>query len=175
MLFSLSHKNISWCQGKSEDGTDTADEANPSSNKRTSRSFIGSFSKRKVGLSMRGSKHLNITVELCSLIIIIEESVVEIIQQYCHCVKSVITFHSLISWSYYTAFLKHTGSFDFFSDWVLPSQIIFQSLLHTKKSVPIISGLCWVYTVTSRSAEKGVQTKEDVQLWRHRHRPREYK
>ncbi|XP_055366218.1 1-phosphatidylinositol 4,5-bisphosphate phosphodiesterase eta-2a isoform X3 [Betta splendens] len=34
-------------KGKSEDGTDTADEANPSSNKRASRSFIGSFSKRK--------------------------------------------------------------------------------------------------------------------------------
>ncbi|XP_026187916.1 1-phosphatidylinositol 4,5-bisphosphate phosphodiesterase eta-2a isoform X2 [Mastacembelus armatus] len=34
-------------KGKSDDGTDTADEANPSSNKRTSRSFIGSFSKRK--------------------------------------------------------------------------------------------------------------------------------
>ncbi|XP_076023335.1 1-phosphatidylinositol 4,5-bisphosphate phosphodiesterase eta-2a [Genypterus blacodes] len=35
------------CQGKGEDGTDTADEANPSSNKRTGRSIIGSFSKRK--------------------------------------------------------------------------------------------------------------------------------
>lgn len=35
-------------QGKSEDGTDTADEANPSSNKRTGRSFMGTFSKRKV-------------------------------------------------------------------------------------------------------------------------------
>ncbi|KAF7643911.1 hypothetical protein LDENG_00231300 [Lucifuga dentata] len=35
------------CQGKGEDGTDTADEANPSGNKRTSRSIIGSFSKRK--------------------------------------------------------------------------------------------------------------------------------
>ncbi|XP_074537026.1 1-phosphatidylinositol 4,5-bisphosphate phosphodiesterase eta-2a [Halichoeres trimaculatus] len=34
-------------KGKSEDGTDTADESNPSSNKRTGRSFIGSFSKRK--------------------------------------------------------------------------------------------------------------------------------
>lgn len=34
-------------KGKSEDGTDTADEAHPSSNKRTGRSFIGSFSKRK--------------------------------------------------------------------------------------------------------------------------------
>ncbi|KAM9343070.1 1-phosphatidylinositol 4,5-bisphosphate phosphodiesterase eta-2a [Pholidichthys leucotaenia] len=34
-------------KGKSDDGTDTADEANPSSNKRTSRSFMGSFSKRK--------------------------------------------------------------------------------------------------------------------------------
>ncbi|XP_041858992.1 1-phosphatidylinositol 4,5-bisphosphate phosphodiesterase eta-2a isoform X4 [Melanotaenia boesemani] len=34
-------------KGKSDDGTDTADEANPSSTKRTSRSFIGSFSKRK--------------------------------------------------------------------------------------------------------------------------------
>ncbi|XP_070695262.1 1-phosphatidylinositol 4,5-bisphosphate phosphodiesterase eta-2a [Pempheris klunzingeri] len=34
-------------KGKSEDGTDTADEANPSSNKRTGRSFMGSFSKRK--------------------------------------------------------------------------------------------------------------------------------
>nr|XP_019958812.1 PREDICTED: 1-phosphatidylinositol 4,5-bisphosphate phosphodiesterase eta-2 isoform X1 [Paralichthys olivaceus] len=34
-------------KGKSEDGTDTADEANPSSNKHSSRSFIGSFSKRK--------------------------------------------------------------------------------------------------------------------------------
>nr|XP_020476466.1 1-phosphatidylinositol 4,5-bisphosphate phosphodiesterase eta-2-like isoform X1 [Monopterus albus] len=32
---------------KSDDGTDTADEANPSSNKRTSCSFMGSFSKRK--------------------------------------------------------------------------------------------------------------------------------
>ncbi|XP_034551307.1 1-phosphatidylinositol 4,5-bisphosphate phosphodiesterase eta-2a isoform X2 [Notolabrus celidotus] len=34
-------------KGKSEDGTDTADESNSSSNKRTGRSFIGSFSKRK--------------------------------------------------------------------------------------------------------------------------------
>nr|XP_046253914.1 1-phosphatidylinositol 4,5-bisphosphate phosphodiesterase eta-2a isoform X2 [Scatophagus argus]XP_046253915.1 1-phosphatidylinositol 4,5-bisphosphate phosphodiesterase eta-2a isoform X2 [Scatophagus argus] len=34
-------------KGKSEDGADTADEANPSSNKRTGRSFMGSFSKRK--------------------------------------------------------------------------------------------------------------------------------
>ncbi|KAG8002421.1 1-phosphatidylinositol 4, partial [Nibea albiflora] len=34
-------------KGKSEDGTDTADEANSSSNKRTGRSFMGSFSKRK--------------------------------------------------------------------------------------------------------------------------------
>ncbi|XP_061591563.1 1-phosphatidylinositol 4,5-bisphosphate phosphodiesterase eta-2a [Cololabis saira] len=34
-------------KGKSDDGTDTADEANPSSTKRSSRSFIGSFSKRK--------------------------------------------------------------------------------------------------------------------------------
>ncbi|XP_049920715.1 1-phosphatidylinositol 4,5-bisphosphate phosphodiesterase eta-2a isoform X1 [Epinephelus moara] len=34
-------------KGKSEDGTDTADEANPSNNKRTGRSFMGSFSKRK--------------------------------------------------------------------------------------------------------------------------------
>ncbi|XP_041801825.1 1-phosphatidylinositol 4,5-bisphosphate phosphodiesterase eta-2a [Chelmon rostratus] len=34
-------------KGKGEDGTDTADEANPCSNKRTGRSFIGSFSKRK--------------------------------------------------------------------------------------------------------------------------------
>nr|XP_029132542.1 1-phosphatidylinositol 4,5-bisphosphate phosphodiesterase eta-2 isoform X2 [Labrus bergylta] len=34
-------------KGKSEDGTDTADESNPSCNKRTGRSFIGSFSKRK--------------------------------------------------------------------------------------------------------------------------------
>ncbi|XP_044065879.1 1-phosphatidylinositol 4,5-bisphosphate phosphodiesterase eta-2a isoform X3 [Siniperca chuatsi] len=34
-------------KSKSEDGTDTADEANPSSNKRTGRSFMGSFSKRK--------------------------------------------------------------------------------------------------------------------------------
>uniref|UniRef100_A0A8C2WHC8 Phosphoinositide phospholipase C n=1 Tax=Cyclopterus lumpus TaxID=8103 RepID=A0A8C2WHC8_CYCLU len=32
---------------KSDDGTDTADEGNPSSNKRTGRSFMGSFSKRK--------------------------------------------------------------------------------------------------------------------------------
>ncbi|XP_047196298.1 1-phosphatidylinositol 4,5-bisphosphate phosphodiesterase eta-2a isoform X11 [Hippoglossus stenolepis] len=40
-------KVILCCQGKSEDGTDTADEANPSSNKHSSRSFIGSFSKRK--------------------------------------------------------------------------------------------------------------------------------
>ncbi|XP_038137765.1 1-phosphatidylinositol 4,5-bisphosphate phosphodiesterase eta-2a isoform X1 [Cyprinodon tularosa] len=38
-------------KGKSDDGTDTADEANPSSTKRTSRSFIGSFSKRKKKLS----------------------------------------------------------------------------------------------------------------------------
>ncbi|XP_068162408.1 1-phosphatidylinositol 4,5-bisphosphate phosphodiesterase eta-2-like [Antennarius striatus] len=35
-------------KGKSEDGTETADEANSSSHKRTSRSFMGSFSKRKV-------------------------------------------------------------------------------------------------------------------------------
>ncbi|XP_047217911.1 1-phosphatidylinositol 4,5-bisphosphate phosphodiesterase eta-2a isoform X4 [Girardinichthys multiradiatus] len=34
-------------KGKSDEGTDTADEANPTSTKRTSRSFIGSFSKRK--------------------------------------------------------------------------------------------------------------------------------
>ncbi|XP_056278301.1 1-phosphatidylinositol 4,5-bisphosphate phosphodiesterase eta-2a isoform X1 [Pseudoliparis swirei] len=34
-------------QVKGEDGTDTADEGNPSSNKRTGRSFMGSFSKRK--------------------------------------------------------------------------------------------------------------------------------
>ncbi|XP_042265664.1 1-phosphatidylinositol 4,5-bisphosphate phosphodiesterase eta-2a isoform X3 [Thunnus maccoyii] len=34
-------------KGKGDDGTDTADEANPSSNKRTGRSFMGSFSKRK--------------------------------------------------------------------------------------------------------------------------------
>ncbi|XP_029362510.1 1-phosphatidylinositol 4,5-bisphosphate phosphodiesterase eta-2a isoform X3 [Echeneis naucrates] len=34
-------------KGKSEDGTDTADEANPSSNKHTSRMFMGNFSKRK--------------------------------------------------------------------------------------------------------------------------------
>nr|XP_040048517.1 1-phosphatidylinositol 4,5-bisphosphate phosphodiesterase eta-2a isoform X2 [Gasterosteus aculeatus aculeatus] len=34
-------------KSKSDDGTDTADEANPSSNKRTGRSFMGSFSKRK--------------------------------------------------------------------------------------------------------------------------------
>ncbi|KAK5863056.1 hypothetical protein PBY51_000114 [Eleginops maclovinus] len=34
-------------KAKSEDGTDTGDEANPSSNKRTGRSFMGSFSKRK--------------------------------------------------------------------------------------------------------------------------------
>ncbi|KAG5838712.1 hypothetical protein ANANG_G00226490 [Anguilla anguilla] len=33
--------------GKSEDGTDTADEANPNTNKRVGRSFMGSFSKRK--------------------------------------------------------------------------------------------------------------------------------
>ncbi|KAM3872213.1 LOW QUALITY PROTEIN: 1-phosphatidylinositol 4,5-bisphosphate phosphodiesterase eta-2-like [Diretmus argenteus] len=32
---------------KGNDGTDTADEANPSSNKRNGRSFMGSFSKRK--------------------------------------------------------------------------------------------------------------------------------
>ncbi|CAK6968696.1 -phosphatidylinositol 4%2C5-bisphosphate phosphodiesterase eta-2a [Scomber scombrus] len=32
---------------KGDDGADTADEANPSSNKRTGRSFMGSFSKRK--------------------------------------------------------------------------------------------------------------------------------
>ncbi|XP_068604919.1 1-phosphatidylinositol 4,5-bisphosphate phosphodiesterase eta-2a [Brachionichthys hirsutus] len=35
-------------KGKSEDGTDTADEASSCSNKRTGRSFMGSFSKRKV-------------------------------------------------------------------------------------------------------------------------------
>ncbi|XP_071331181.1 1-phosphatidylinositol 4,5-bisphosphate phosphodiesterase eta-2a [Trachinotus anak] len=34
-------------KGKGEDGTDTADEANPSSNKHTGRSFMGNFSKRK--------------------------------------------------------------------------------------------------------------------------------
>ncbi|XP_023187101.1 1-phosphatidylinositol 4,5-bisphosphate phosphodiesterase eta-2 isoform X2 [Xiphophorus maculatus] len=34
-------------KGKSDEGTDTADETNPSSTKRSSRSFIGSFSKRK--------------------------------------------------------------------------------------------------------------------------------
>ncbi|KAM8863659.1 LOW QUALITY PROTEIN: 1-phosphatidylinositol 4,5-bisphosphate phosphodiesterase eta-2-like [Spinachia spinachia] len=34
-------------KSKSDDGTDTADEANPSTNKRTGRSFMGSFSKRK--------------------------------------------------------------------------------------------------------------------------------
>ncbi|XP_064153856.1 1-phosphatidylinositol 4,5-bisphosphate phosphodiesterase eta-2a [Anguilla rostrata] len=34
-------------KGKSEDGTDTADEANPNTNKRVGRSFMGSFSKRK--------------------------------------------------------------------------------------------------------------------------------
>ncbi|XP_078144339.1 1-phosphatidylinositol 4,5-bisphosphate phosphodiesterase eta-2a [Centroberyx gerrardi] len=34
-------------KGKTDYGTDTADEANPSSNKRTGRSFMGSFSKRK--------------------------------------------------------------------------------------------------------------------------------
>lgn len=34
-------------KGKSEEGTDTGDEANPCSNKRTGRSFMGSFSKRK--------------------------------------------------------------------------------------------------------------------------------
>ncbi|CAJ1055158.1 1-phosphatidylinositol 4%2C5-bisphosphate phosphodiesterase eta-2a isoform X2 [Xyrichtys novacula] len=34
-------------KGKSDDGTDTADESNSSSNKRTGRSFMGSFSKRK--------------------------------------------------------------------------------------------------------------------------------
>ncbi|XP_047438777.1 1-phosphatidylinositol 4,5-bisphosphate phosphodiesterase eta-2a isoform X3 [Mugil cephalus] len=34
-------------KGKSDDGTDTADEANPNSNKRTGRSFMRSFSKRK--------------------------------------------------------------------------------------------------------------------------------
>ncbi|XP_074499229.1 1-phosphatidylinositol 4,5-bisphosphate phosphodiesterase eta-2a isoform X1 [Sebastes fasciatus] len=34
-------------KSKSDDGTDTADESNPSSNKRTGRSFMGSFSKRK--------------------------------------------------------------------------------------------------------------------------------
>ncbi|XP_018592073.2 1-phosphatidylinositol 4,5-bisphosphate phosphodiesterase eta-2a isoform X2 [Scleropages formosus] len=34
-------------QGKGEDGADTADEANPSTNKRLGRSFMGSFSKRK--------------------------------------------------------------------------------------------------------------------------------
>ncbi|KAJ8388081.1 hypothetical protein AAFF_G00146990 [Aldrovandia affinis] len=33
--------------GKGEDGTDTADEANPNTNKRLGRSFMGSFSKRK--------------------------------------------------------------------------------------------------------------------------------
>ncbi|KAM7405470.1 hypothetical protein PAMP_012729 [Pampus punctatissimus] len=41
---------------KGDDGTDTADEANPSSNKRTGRSFMGSFSKRKVCLQMALSK-----------------------------------------------------------------------------------------------------------------------
>uniref|UniRef100_A0A8C6TKW3 Phosphoinositide phospholipase C n=1 Tax=Neogobius melanostomus TaxID=47308 RepID=A0A8C6TKW3_9GOBI len=35
-------------KGKSEDGTDTADETVPGGNKPSSRSFIGSFSKRKV-------------------------------------------------------------------------------------------------------------------------------
>ncbi|KAJ8371125.1 hypothetical protein SKAU_G00111530 [Synaphobranchus kaupii] len=34
-------------KGKGEDGTDTGDEANPNTNKRTGRSFMGSFSKRK--------------------------------------------------------------------------------------------------------------------------------
>ncbi|KAL2103385.1 hypothetical protein ACEWY4_000253 [Coilia grayii] len=34
-------------KGKAEDSTDTADEANTSTNKRTGRSFMGSFSKRK--------------------------------------------------------------------------------------------------------------------------------
>ncbi|XP_017161156.1 1-phosphatidylinositol 4,5-bisphosphate phosphodiesterase eta-2a isoform X1 [Poecilia reticulata] len=38
-------------KGKSDEGTDTADETNPSSTKRSSRSFIGSFSKRKKKLS----------------------------------------------------------------------------------------------------------------------------
>ncbi|XP_051282323.1 1-phosphatidylinositol 4,5-bisphosphate phosphodiesterase eta-2a isoform X1 [Dicentrarchus labrax] len=38
-------------KGKSEDGTDTGDEANPSTNKRTGRSFMGSFSKRKKKIS----------------------------------------------------------------------------------------------------------------------------
>lgn len=36
------------CQGKSDDGSDTADDALSGSNKRTSRSFMESFSKRKV-------------------------------------------------------------------------------------------------------------------------------
>ncbi|KPP59014.1 hypothetical protein Z043_123107, partial [Scleropages formosus] len=35
-------------KGKGEDGADTADEANPSTNKRLGRSFMGSFSKRKL-------------------------------------------------------------------------------------------------------------------------------
>lgn len=51
--FGFTHQHLdasAGLQGKSEDGTDTADEANPSSNKRTGRSFIGSFSKRKVGV-----------------------------------------------------------------------------------------------------------------------------
>ncbi|XP_029995720.1 1-phosphatidylinositol 4,5-bisphosphate phosphodiesterase eta-2a isoform X6 [Sphaeramia orbicularis] len=34
-------------KGKGDDGTDTADDTHPSGNKRSSRSFIGSFSKRK--------------------------------------------------------------------------------------------------------------------------------
>uniref|UniRef100_A0A3B3VC97 Phosphoinositide phospholipase C n=1 Tax=Poecilia latipinna TaxID=48699 RepID=A0A3B3VC97_9TELE len=38
---------IAGLPGKSDEGTDTADETNPSSTKRSSRSFIGSFSKRK--------------------------------------------------------------------------------------------------------------------------------
>lgn len=36
------------CQGKMDDGSDTADDAHSSGNKRTSRSFMESFSKRKV-------------------------------------------------------------------------------------------------------------------------------
>lgn len=51
LSFSFEIYKSAWLvhQGKTEDGADTADEANPS-NKHTSRSFINSFSKRKVGL-----------------------------------------------------------------------------------------------------------------------------
>lgn len=43
-MFSFLHH----CQGKTDDGSDAADDAHSSSNKRTSRSIMESFSKRKV-------------------------------------------------------------------------------------------------------------------------------